>query len=254
MHRIFVEADPACDRELELASRGRSTGGLCVGLPAYAAFFYMLQVLKNILTCTTAGVIVTLWSQPNAQKATVVALYRSLTTSFETICFVSLIVAVLQAFKTMADAAKRRASEENNRGLACLAYMAECILSFLANIMEYVNQWADVYVGVYGYPFRTSGKAVMDLFKTRGWTAVINDDLTSSALSFGSLGIRVVTCSVGLQMVRMAPMEWFSDWGYRGSMYGTMGVAGVMVGISMALILAHVVIAALHTIFVCFAE
>ncbi|KAI9919297.1 hypothetical protein PsorP6_017257 [Peronosclerospora sorghi] len=105
--------------------------------------------------------------------------------------------------------------------------------------MEYVNQWEYVYVGVYGYPFRTSGKAVMDLFKTRGWTAVINDDLTSSALSFGALEIRVVTCSVGLQMVRMAPIDWFSDWVSRASMYGTMEVVGFMVGISMALILGH---------------
>ncbi|KAI9912297.1 hypothetical protein PsorP6_009821 [Peronosclerospora sorghi] len=261
MHRIFVEADPACDRELELASRGRSPGGLCVGLPAYAALFYMLvsvywgqQVLQNILTCTTAGVIATWWYQPHAQKATVGALYRSLTTSFGSICFGSLIVAVLQALKTMADAAKRRASEENSSGLACLACMAECILSCLATIMEYVNQWAYVYVGVYGYPFRTSGKAVMDLFKTRGWTAVINDDLTSSALSFGALGIGVVTCCVGLLMVRMAPMDWFSEWGSRASVYGTMAVVGFMVGMSMALILAHVIIAALHTIFVCFAE
>ncbi|KAF1778103.1 Choline transporter-like [Phytophthora cactorum] len=177
MHKLFVEADPDCDREIDLASRGRSHGGLCVGLPAYAALFYML----NILTCTTAGVIATWWYQPNAQKATVGALYRSVTTSFGSICFGSLIVAVLQALRTMADMAKRRASEENNGGLACLACMAECILSCLANIMEYMNQWAYVYVGV--------GKAVMDLFSNRGWTAVINDDLTSGALSFGAMGL-----------------------------------------------------------------
>ncbi|KAL4086118.1 hypothetical protein PRIC1_014740 [Phytophthora ramorum] len=261
MHQIFVDADPDCDREIDLASRGRSHGGLCVGLPAYLAMFYMLvsvywgqQVLQNILTCTTAGVVATWWYQPNAQKATVGALYRSVTTSFGSICFGSLIVAVLQALRTMADMAKRRANEENNGGLACLACMAECILSCLANVMEYVNQWAYVYVGVYGYPFRTSGKAVMDLFNNRGWTAVINDDLTSGALSFGAMGVGVVTCCIGLLMVRFSPMEWFTALGSRISVYGTMALIGFMVGISMALILAHVIIAALHTIFVCFAE
>ncbi|CAH0475989.1 unnamed protein product [Peronospora belbahrii] len=261
MHRVFVESDPDCERELHLAARGRSHGGLCVGLPAYAAVFYMLisvywgqQVLQNILTCTTAGVIATWWYQPNAQKATIGALYRSVTTSFGSICFGSLIVAVLQALRTMADTARRRASEENNSGLACLACMAECILSCLTNIMEYVNQWAYVYVGVYGYSFRTSGKAVMDLFKNRGWTAVINDDLTSSALSFGAMGVGVVTCCVGLLMVRFSPVEWFTALGFRTNVYATMGFIGFMVGISMALILAHVIIAALHTIFVCFAE
>ncbi|KAF4315573.1 hypothetical protein BBO99_00009286 [Phytophthora kernoviae] len=261
MHKIFVDADPDCDREIQLASQGRSHGGLCVGLPAYVAMFYMLvsvywgqQVLQNILTCTTAGVVATWWYQPNAQKATVGALYRSLTTSFGSICFGSLIVAVLQALRTMADMAKRRANEENNGGLACLACMAECILGCLANIVEYVNHWAYVYVGVYGYPFRTSGKAVMDLFNNRGWTAVINDDLTSSALSFGALGVGIVTCCVGLLMVRFSPVEWFAVLGSREGVYGTMALVGFMVGISMAMILAQVIIAALHTIFVCFAE
>ncbi|CAI5721217.1 hypothetical protein KXD40_004730 [Peronospora effusa] len=261
MHRIFMEADPNCDREIELASRGRNHGGLCVGFPAYAALFYMLvsvywgqQVLQNILTCTTAGVIATWWYQPNSQKATLGALYRSVTTSFGSICFGSLIVAVLQALRTMANTARRRASEENNGGLACLACLAECILSCLANIVEYINQWAYVYVGVYGYPFRTSGKAVMDLFTNRGWTAVINDDLTSSALSFGALGVGVVTCCIGLLMVRFSPVEWFTALGSRMGVYGTMALIGFTVGISMALILAHVIIAALHTIFVCFAE
>ncbi|GMF30287.1 unnamed protein product [Phytophthora lilii] len=238
MHQLFVDADPDCDREIDLASRGRSHGGLCVGLPAYAALFYMLvsvywgqQVLQNILTCTTAGVVATWWYQPNAAKATVGALYRSVTTSFGSICFGSLIVAVLQALRTMADMAKRRANEENNGGLACLACMAECILSCLANVMEYVNQWAYVYVGVYGYPFRTSGKAVMDLFNNRGWTAVINDDLTSGALSFGAMGVGVATCCIGLLMVRFSPVEWFTALGSRMSVYGTMAMIGFMVGI-----------------------
>ncbi|KAL7687606.1 putative choline transporter [Plasmopara halstedii] len=261
MHQLFLEADPNCDREIDLASRGRNRGGLCVEFPAYAAIFYMLvglywgqQVLQNILTCTTAGVIATWWYQPNAQKATVGALYRSITTSFGSICFGSLIVAVLQALRTMADAAKRRAREERSGGLACLACMAECVLSFLAGVMEYVNQWAYVYVGVYGYPFRKSGKAVMDLFTNRGWTAVINDDLTSSALTFGAMGVGIVTCCVGMLMVRYSPMEWFSALGSRTSAYSSMALIGFVVGLSVALILAHVIIAALHTIFVCFAE
>ncbi|CAI5720887.1 unnamed protein product [Hyaloperonospora brassicae] len=261
LHQWFREMDPECDQELRRARSGRSHGGLCVGLPAYTALFYMLvtvywgqQVLQNILTCTTAGVVATWWYQPEAARATTGALYRSMTTSFGSICFGSLIVAVLQALRTMADMAKRRASEENNGGLACLACMAECILSCLAGVMEYINQWAYVYVGVYGYPFRASGKAVMDLFHTRGWTAIINDDLTSGALSFGALGVGVVTCCVGMLMVRFSPVEWFAALGSSTSAYAMMAVVGFIVGISVAMTLAHVVIAALHTVFVCFAE
>ncbi|RLN61288.1 hypothetical protein BBJ28_00011109 [Nothophytophthora sp. Chile5] len=264
VHQLFVEADPSCDQEMQGAfgpGRGRNNGGLCGGPGAGVTLFFLLisvywgqQVLQNILTCTTAGVVATWWYQPNAQKATVGALYRSVTTSFGSICFGSLIVAVLQALRTMANMAKQRAREEESTALACFACMAECILSCLANIMEYINQWAYVYVGIYGYPFRTSGKAVMDLFNNRGWTAVINDDLTSSALTFGALGVGVVTCCIGLLMAKFAPAAWFAGLGSQAGVYGVMATIGFMSGMSMAMILAQVVIAALHTIFVCFAE
>ncbi|TDH69170.1 hypothetical protein CCR75_005874 [Bremia lactucae] len=261
LHQLFLETDPNCDRELDLASRGRNHGGLCVGFPAYVTLFYMLvslywgqQVLQNILTCTTAGVIATWWYHPNGTKATTGALYRSITTSFGSICFGSLLVAVLQALRTMAEMAKRRARGNNESGLACFACIAECILSCLAGVMEYINHWAYVYVGVYGHTFRTSGKAVMDLFRTRGWTAVINDDLTSSALSFGAMGVGIVTCCVGLLMVHFLPVDYFTALGSQMAVYSTMALIGFIVGLSMAMILAHVIIAALHTIFVCFAE
>ena len=73
--------------------------------------------------------------------------------------------------------------------MACVACLAECILSCLRGIMEYMNKWAFCYVGIYGYDFITSGKAVMALFTNRGWTAVINDDLASTALGLSALCI-----------------------------------------------------------------
>lgn len=89
----------------------------------------------------------------------------------------------------MANMAMKKAQEDGNGALACFACVIECIIDMLASIMEYINQWAYVYVGIYGFDFRTSGKSVMDLFRNRGWTAVINDDLTSTALGFGAIGI-----------------------------------------------------------------
>ncbi len=74
--------------------------------------------------------------------------------------------------------------------------------------MEYINKWAFCYVGIYGYDFRTSGKAVMTLFKNRGWTAVINDDLTSSALGLGAFGVALITCGAALLFAKFAPVPW----------------------------------------------
>lgn len=55
--------------------------------------------------------------------------------------------------------------------------------------MEYFNRWAFVYVGIYGYTFTKSGKAVLDLFRSRGFDAIINDDLIGNVLGFASLAV-----------------------------------------------------------------
>lgn len=154
----------------------------------------------------------------------------------------------------MAALLKEQAREEDNAVLACIACLAECCLNCLESIMEYFNQWAFVYVGIYGYSFRTSGKAVMDLFRNRGWTALINDDLTSTALTFGAVGVGIVTSCLGLLLVKFGPDEWFVVLGSTNAQFATMAGIGFVAGLCMALILANVVITALHTVFVCFAE
>lgn len=120
----------------------------------------------------------------------------------------------------MATILKEKARDDDNGALACVACLAECILNCLEGIMEYINQWAYVYVGIYGYDFRTSGKAVMDLFANRGWTAVINDDLTSSALTLGAFGVGVVTCIIGLLVAKFCPQSWFTALGSANTAYG----------------------------------
>jgi hypothetical protein len=135
-----------------------------------------------------------------------------------------------------------------------VACLAECVLGCIERIMEYINQWAYVYVGIYGYDFRTSGKAVTDLFVNRGFTAVINDDLTQTALTIGAFGVGFVGLVVGLLMVQFSPVGWFAALGDKQSAFGVLGAIGFISGLGMAMVLANVIITALHTVFVCFAE
>lgn len=62
----------------------------------------------------------------------------ALTTSFGSICFGSLLVAIIQALQALANAARN----EGDAGI--LACIAECILSCLASLVEYFNKWAFV--------------------------------------------------------------------------------------------------------------
>lgn len=58
---------------------------------------------------------------------------RAMTTSFGSICFGSLIVAIIQALRALANAAR-----SNDDGNAILVCIAECILQCLASIVEYL--------------------------------------------------------------------------------------------------------------------
>lgn len=60
---------------------------------------------------------------------------RAITTSFGSICFGSLLVAILDALRLLANTA--RANDDGGIG-ACIA---ECILDCLARLLEYFNKW-----------------------------------------------------------------------------------------------------------------
>lgn len=71
----------------------------------------------------------------------------------------------------------------------------------------------------YGYNYLEAGKNVMTLFKNKGWTIIIADNLVTNVLSLFVLIIGVVTGCLGLIMNKIYP-SWFD--GFEGA---AMGVA-----------------------------
>ena len=115
-----------------------------------------------------------------------------MTTSFGSICFGSLIVAIVQALKALA----QQARENGDAGI--LACIAECILGCLQALIEYFNKWAFIYVGLYGYSYIEAGKNVMTLFHNRGWDAIIADDLIGNVLFLVSIIVGGMAGVVGI--------------------------------------------------------
>jgi hypothetical protein len=70
---------------------------------------------------------------------------------------------------------------------------ADCILGCIESLVEYFNQWAYVYVALYGYSFMEAGRNVMTLFRQRGWTSIITDMLIDGVLVMCSLAIGAIT-------------------------------------------------------------
>lgn len=145
------------------------------------SFYWTHQVIQNVLRATVAGTVGTFWFSPLeaasfCSRGVSDSLVRSTTYSLGSICFGSLIVAIIQVMRSLLR------STANNRRSGILRCIAECILLYIERIAEYFNKWAFIYVGLYGYGYIEAGKAVMDLFKARCWSTIISDNLVNRLL------------------------------------------------------------------------
>ncbi|KAF0686139.1 Aste57867_22104 [Aphanomyces stellatus] len=205
------------------------------------SFYWGVTVVKNVLHVTVAGTVASWWAAGNASDVTAGAFRRATTTSFGSICLGSLLVAVLQALETLA-----REARQQGDWVACVA---ECILSCARRLLEYVNRWAFVYVGIYGFKFTHAGKSVFTLFNTRGLSAIVNDDLIGHCLGLVSLSCGLICAILGLLYTCVDKTHTaFPDASV------LFAVVGLAFGIGVSMIPLGVVDSAVATIFVCFAE
>jgi len=216
----------------------------------FVSFFFTHQVLQNCVHVTVAGVTGTWWFNPKesgfCSGSVIGALGRTLTTSFGSICFGSLLVAIIQAVRQLAETARQ--NDDVGQLIACCV---DCILSCLQSILEYFNKWAFVYVGLYGYGYCEAGKNVIQLFKDRGWEAIIADDLVGMVLFMVSLIVGLVTG--GIAMLFETNTDWFDGWPYDHAKWVAFAV-GFVVGLVLCSILMSVIASSVNSTIVLFAE
>ena len=115
------------------------------------------------------------------------------------VCLGSLIVAIVSAAKDII----RQMRESGDNMLVCCA---EFFLACMERFIEYFNEWAFCFVGIYGYSFVESGIEVMNLLKSRGWTSIIADDLTGRALLLVAFCVAMFNGLVGLLIGHVVTM------------------------------------------------
>lgn len=147
-----------------------------------------------------------------------------------------------------------RAERNNDGGAALFACIARCLLQCLEDVAEYFNRWAFVYVGVYGDSFIQSGKAVLRLFKERGWTAIINDSLIQRTLSLLSLAVACAVAGLGALLPYLTGGYLDSVTTDTATLAYCLAGVGFVLALVLSLIMVSVVDSAVATVFVCAAE
>ena len=160
------------------------------------SLYWTFQVIYNVIHTTVAGTVGTWWFMPHeasscCSQGLTDSFARSMTYSFGSICLGSLLVAILETLRALLN----NAAQNDGRG-SIMVCIAQCILSCLESLLEYFNRWAFVYVGLYGYSYVEAGKNVMNLFRYRGWTTIINDNLVHGVLTQMSFATGLVTAIV----------------------------------------------------------
>jgi len=210
------------------------------------AYYWGGMICANVSHVSIAGTVGSWWFSPpedaSASYAVTSSFRRAMTSSFGSIAFGSLLVAVLEAMKQMC----REAQRQNNSMLACCA---ACIIGCIEGLVRYINRYAFVYVGLYGHDFCAAGSHVFGLFNHRGWIdTILNDDLIGNALNYGALMVGLICGVAGYALAQIM----FTD--PTTTLQTVIAAYGFITGFVMACVTANSVYSAVATVYVAFAE
>nr|CCC93815.1 unnamed protein product [Trypanosoma congolense IL3000] len=182
--------------------------------PVYAFLFVLLlslfwtqQVVWNLMHVTTAGLTATWYfagKNNMPRNPTLASFKRGATTSFGSICFGSLLVAIVGVIRVIVSSLKD-SDDEVLHGIFL------CIINILQDLLEYFNTYAFVHVAIYGCGYTEAAKKTWELCKQCESAAIFNDALIDNTLfifivlnSVLTAGVVALTC--GSQVVLGVPL------------------------------------------------
>jgi Plasma-membrane choline transporter len=151
-------------------------------------FFWTQQVTANVVHVTVAGVVGK-WYYKNNDTTSIVwsAFKRATTKSLGSVCFGSLIVAVIKTIQFIIRAASK------NTDNPCLMCCLQCVIGCLEQLVEYFNEYAFAYVGIYGLSYIESAKKTWEMAKDHFITVLFNDNLIYPVLLFSNIFVGLFT-------------------------------------------------------------
>ena len=201
---------------------------------ALLTFYWTTQVLFNMIHVTVSGVAATWYFCGDAympKNPTIASFKRASTTSFGSICFGSLLVAIVQVLRALA----RSQRDSEHPFIACVI---ECILGCVERLVRYFNRYAFVYVAMYGSSYIESAKRTFELAQNCAYEALWNDNLIGMTLTMTALGMSFISFLVFYVAFNSAAF----------------GSIAFFICLAVHIQLFRVIDSTVVTLFVCFAE
>ncbi|KAI4204835.1 MAG: hypothetical protein LQ350_000901 [Teloschistes chrysophthalmus] len=193
---IYVKYEPSSGGTNPACSSG--SGGSCssakvIGLIVFVTFagYWITEWLKNTIHSVVAGVYGSWFfmaGKPGGMPsgATRGALRRSLTYSFGSISFGSLVVALINLLRQAVSIAQQQEAADGNIVASIAFCCLGCIIGLLDWAVQFINRYAFSHIALYGKAYIPAAKDTWTMMKDRGIDALVNDCLIGPVLTMGS--------------------------------------------------------------------
>ncbi|KAL9596604.1 MAG: hypothetical protein Q9219_005687 [cf. Caloplaca sp. 3 TL-2023] len=201
---IYVKYEPNSGSSNPACSSG--SGGTCssakvIGLIVFVTFagYWITEWLKNTIHSVIAGVYGSWFfmaGKPGGMPsgATRGAFRRSMTYSFGSISFGSLVVALINMVRQAVSIAQQQEAQEGNI-VATIAFCClGCIIGLLDWAVQFINRYAFSHIALYGKAYIPAAKDTWTMMKNRGIDALVNDCLIGPVLTMGSTFVAYLCC------------------------------------------------------------
>ncbi|SNX81311.1 probable Protein PNS1 [Melanopsichium pennsylvanicum] len=235
---------------------GSSAGNSSViGLMVFIvfAYYWISEVIKNVAFTTVAGIFGTAYYNLNkVSHAAWGAFKRSMTYSLGSICFGSLIVALLDLLRAFFNLLQNQTASDGDLVGTILACVASCCVACIRGLVDYFNRYAYINIALYGNNYIRAAKETWSLLADRGIDAVINDSLVNIVFNCGAFIIGLLTALFAfIYEQKTNPQYLQNDSGY----YSIVLLIAFGLGFNIALSVGSASIASgVSTYFVALAE
>ncbi|RCH93038.1 Protein pns1 [Rhizopus stolonifer] len=212
------------------------------------SFYWTSQVITYVTHVTLAGLFATVYFLNDGIKHPIWgSAKRALTTSFGSICFGSLLIAIINLIRYFLQIAR---SNTDNACAAFFVCIIQCIVNCIAGLFEWFNYYAFSGVAIYGKAFIPTARDTWTMIKDRGIEAMINDNLIGNVLFMGGLLVGVLSGLLGFIYLEVAKPPYNTN----GNMTPVIVMVCFLIGSSMFSTIATVISSGVATTFVCLAE
>ncbi|KAJ3019846.1 UNVERIFIED_CONTAM: putative choline transporter, neither null mutation nor overexpression affects choline transport [Siphonaria sp. JEL0065] len=225
-------------------------------------YFWVTQLTLDIGHATTCGTVATYFftgvQQPGSDavvipspNVTAQSLYRTVTSAFGTVCFSSLLSALVQTLKLAARQNHRNVSNSDDQNILAILFSAclVTIVSIFGDILDMFNKYTLTEVAIYGKPYCQAGKDTWNLAKTRGIDVIINDCAVSKVVGMGGFMCVLFTGLAGMASAYfLLPATEGQYWIVIGA------IVFILTGITVFMFVGRVVDSATAAMYVCLVE